>query len=170
MKKNILIFGLVLGVILCINMIIMVNMLYTNPEFKSNDFLGYAVMVIIFSLIFFGIRNYRDKELNGVISFGKSFKIGLFITLVASTMYVVVWLFYYYLFVPDFIDKYTAHVLHQCTSEAEIVARTKEMKNFSEMYENPLFVVLITYSEILPVGLIVALISSFILKKKKSNH
>jgi hypothetical protein len=34
------------------------------------------------------------------------------------------------------------------------------------MYENPLFVVLITYSEVLPVGLVVAFISSLILKRK----
>jgi hypothetical protein len=169
MKKNILIFGLVLGIILCINMVIMVRMMYNSPEFKSNDILGYAVMVVIFSIIFFGIRNYRNKELDGVISFGKAFKTGLSIALVASTMYVIVWLFYYYLFVSDFIDKYTTHVLHQCTSDTEIAAKTKEMEEFGKMYENPLFVVLITYAEILPVGLIVALVSSFILKNKRRS-
>lgn len=166
MKKNVLIFGLALGTILCINMIIMINMMYTNPEFKSNDLLGYAFMVVIFSLIFFGVRNYRDKELGGIISFGKAFKTSLLIALVASTLYVVVWMFYFYLFVPDFIDKYTAHVLHQCTSESEMAEKTKQMENFSEMYENPIFVVLITYSEVLPVGVIVGLISSLVLKKK----
>lgn len=170
MKRNVLIFGLVMGIILCTNMIIMVNMLYNNPEFKSNDLLGYVVMVVIFSLIFVGIRNYRNKELGGTISFGKAFKTGFFIALVASTVYVVVWLFYYYLFVPDFIERYTAHVLHQCTSEAEVADKTQEMKNFSEMYQSPFFVVLITYAEVLPVGVIVALVSSFILKKKKSDE
>jgi hypothetical protein len=144
----------------------MVNMMYTRPEFKSNDILGYAVMVVTFSLVFFGIRNYRNNELAGIISFGKAFKTGLFIVLISSTMYVIVWLFYYYLFVPDFIEKYTAHVLHQCTSDADIAAKTKEMKQFAEMYENPLFVVLITYAEILPVGLIVTLVSSLILRSK----
>ena len=132
----------------------------------GNDVLGYAVMVVIFSLIFFGVRNYRNKELGGVITFGKAFKTGFLIALVASTVYVAVWLFYYYLFVPDFIDVYSEHVLTQCTSEAELTAKTEEMNNFAQMYSNPLFVVLITYSEVLPVGLIVVLVSSFILKKK----
>lgn len=170
MKKNVFLFGIVLGTIMCINMIVMVNMMYNNPEFKSNDILGYAAMVIVFSLIFFGIRNYRNKVLNGFISFGKAFKTGALIALVASTLYVVVWLFYYYLFVPDFIDQYTAHVLHQCTTEAEVTAKTQEMANFKEMYKSPLFVVLITYSEVLPIGLIVALISSLILKRKASKN
>jgi hypothetical protein len=33
-------------------------------------------------------------------------------------------------------------------------------------YKNPLFVVLITYAEVLPVGLIVAFVSALILKRK----
>lgn len=155
-----------MGSILCINMVVMVNMMYKNPEFKGNDFLGYTTMLVIFSLIFFGIRNYRNKELAGTISFVKAFMTGLFIALVASTMYVVVWLLYYYLFVPDFIDQYTQHVLHQCTSENELARKTEEMEAFRKMYENPIYVVLITYSEVLPMGLIVTLISALILKKK----
>ena len=168
MKRNILIFGLVLGAILCVNMVYMVNLCYNNPDFKPYDILGYAAIVVIFSLIFFGIRNYRNKQNGGVISFGKAFKTGFLIALVGSTMYVVVWIFYYYLFVPDFLDKYIPHVLKEAANkgDAALAAKTSEMENFKEMYKNPLFVILITYSEVLPVGLIVALVSSLILKKK----
>lgn len=169
MKKMILIFGLVLGTILCVNMIYMVNLLYTSPDFKSNDIVGYAAMVVIFSLIFFGVRNYRNKQLGGFISFGKAFKTGLLIALVGSTMYVGVWLLYYYLFVPDYLDKYISHVLKTC-SASDLTSKTKEMENFKEMYKNPFFVILITYSEILPVGLVVALVSSLILKKKNKTE
>lgn len=171
MKKNILIFGTILGTILVVNMVYMVNMIYDNPDLKTNDVAGYAAMVVVFSLTFFGIRNYRNKELNGVISFGKAFKTGALIALVASTMYVVVWIFYYYLFVPDFIDQYSACVINAAQREGataqELNAKTADMNQLKEMYQNPLFVVLITYSEVLPVGLIVALISSLILKRKK---
>lgn len=168
MRKTVLIFSLILGTIMCVNMVILVNMLYTNPDFKGNDVLGYAAMVVVFSLIFFGVRNYRNKQLGGFISFGRAFKTGALIALVASTMYVVAWLFYYYLFVPDFIDVYTQHVLKN-TPAAELAAKTKEMADFKEMYKNPLFTILITYSEVLPVGLIVALVSAFILKKKNKT-
>jgi len=164
MKKRVLVFGLILGAILCVNMIYMVNLLYTNPGFKSNDIVGYAAMVVIFSLIFFGVRNYRNQILAGTISFGKAFKTGALIALVASTIYVVVWLFSYYLFVPDYLDKYISHVLKECTA-SNLAAKTREMENFREMYKNPLFVILITFSEILPIGLIVALVSALILKR-----
>lgn len=157
-----------LGALLCGNMIYMVNLCYSNPGFKSNDVVGYAIMVVVFSLIFFGIRNYRNRELGGQITFGKAFKMGALIALLASTAYVVVWLFYYYLFVPDYLDKYIPHVLKE-TAPADLPAKTEQMNNFRQMYRNPLLVVLITYSEVLPVGLVVALISALILKRKKGK-
>lgn len=168
MKKIVLIFGLVIGTILCANMIVMVNMMYRTHDFKGNDIVGYAAMVVLFSLIFFGVRNYRNKYLGGLISFGKAFKTGALIALIGSTMYVVVWLFYYYLFVPDFIDVYTSHVLNNC-AKADLQTKTVEMANFKEMYKNPFFVILITYAEVLPVGLVVTLVSALILKKKSKQ-
>lgn len=168
MRKIVLVFGLIIGTILCANMIVMVNMMYSQTDFKGNDVVGYAALIVLFSLIFFGVRNYRNKELSGVISFGKAFQTGALIALVASTMYVVIWLFYYYLFVPDFIDVYTSYVLKNCT-EADVPAKAAEMANFKEMYQNPFFVVLITYSEVLPIGLVVALISALILKSKNQT-
>lgn len=170
MRRNVLIFGLVLGTILATHTVYMMSLVYRNPEFKSNDVVGYAAMIVVFSLTYFGIRNYRNKELSGVISFGKAFKTGALIALMGSTLYVVIGLSYYYLFVPDFLDKYELHVLSQATrngaTASELAAKTEEMKQFKEMYRNPAFAVLISYAEVLPIGLVVALISSFILKKK----
>jgi hypothetical protein len=43
-----------------------------------------------------------------------------------------------------------------------------EMAGYKEMYKNPLFLILLTYAEIFPVGLLVSVISAFILKQKVS--
>lgn len=170
MKRNVLIFGLVLGTILAAHAVYMMSLLYSNPELKSNDVIGYAAMIVVFSLTYVGIRNYRNKELNGVISFSKALKTGALIALVGSTLYVIIGLAYYYLFVPDFLDKYTIHVLSQATrngaTATELAAKTEEMNQFKEMYKNPVFAVLISYAEVLPIGLVVAFVSSLILKKK----
>ena len=174
MKKNILIFGLIMGGIISLNMVYMVNQCYTREDFSGSDVVGYAAMIAIFSFIFIAIRNYRNNYNEGVISFGAAFKMGALIALIAATMYVVTWLFYYYLFVPDFLDKYIPHVLKEATAsgatQVELDQKMAEMEKFKGMYKNPLFVILVTYSEVFPVGLIVALISALILKKKANNQ
>jgi hypothetical protein len=169
MKKNVLTYGLITGIILCIHMVLLVNVTYKNPTVKANGIVGYAAMVVMFSVIFFGVRNYRDKQLDGLIIFGKAFKTGALIALVSSTIYVVAWLFYYYLFVPDFVEVYTKRVLNTCLP-SDLEAKTKQMASFKEKYKNPLFVILITYSEVLPIGLVVALVSALILKRKQKTN
>jgi hypothetical protein len=90
--------------------------------------------------------------------------------LIASTIYVVAWLIDYFFFIPDFMEKFSAQELDQLkasgASQLEIDKQTKEMADFARMYKNPFFNAMMTYAEILPVGLIVTIISSLILKRK----
>lgn len=176
MKKNIIIYGLIAGVLVSVLMLLSVNyMSYCNGDvdYTTSMVIGYASMLLAFSLVFVGIKNYRDKFNGGTISFGKAFKTGLMIVLIASTIYVVAWMVDYYFFMPDFAEKYAAHNLGQLkasgASQLEIDKQTKEMADFVKMYKNPFFNALMTYTEILPVGLIVTLISALLLKKKVAN-
>ncbi|MBK9526232.1 MAG: DUF4199 domain-containing protein [Bacteroidetes bacterium] len=174
MKKNIVIYGLIAGAIVSILMLSTVNYLSHcegNVDYDTSMLIGYASMLIAFSLVFVGIRNYRDKFNEGIISFGKAFKIGTMIVLIASTIYVIAWLIDYFFFIPDFMDKYATHMLDELkasgASQLEIDKQAEEIARFGKMYKNPLFNAMMTYMEILPVGLIVTLISSLILKRKK---
>lgn len=168
MKKLVLIYGLIMGGIFTAGTIYMSELLfYNNPEIKSNDLLGYVVMLIIYSLIFIGVRNYRNNQMGGVVSFKKAFKVGAMITLVAATFYVLISMIYMYQFAPDYMDRYADYVLRH-SSPMELEAKTESMESLKSMYKNPLFAILFTYMEILPLGLIVALISALILKRKKS--
>ena len=78
----------------------------------------------------------------------------------------------YYNFFPDFIDKLAAYQLSpakvsQMTPQ-EVDGIREQMEMFKEWYASPLGVAGATYMEILPVGLLVALITALILKRKKS--
>jgi hypothetical protein len=176
-KKNIIIYGLTAGIIVAVLMLSTVNYLSHckgNVDYNTSMLIGYASMLLAFSLVFVGIRNYRDKYNGGVISFGKAFKIGMMIVSIASTIYVVAWLIDYFFFIPDFLEKYSAQMLDKLkaggASQIEIDKQTKEMAIFGKMYKNPFFNAMMTYIEILPVGLIVALISSLILKRKVAKN
>jgi hypothetical protein len=173
MKKNVLVFGLIAGTIVSAFMVFGMNKLMSTQNYDGSMVLGYASMIIAFSFVFVGIKNYRDKYLNGSITFGKAFMTGLWITLIASTMYVIVWAIDYHYFLPDFMDKYSAHMVEQLKSsglpQAEMDAKLEEMKSMKEMYKNPVWFSLFTYLEILPVGLLISLISSLILKRKEKT-
>lgn len=177
MKRNIIIYGLIAGIVVSISMLFTVNSISHcegNIDFDRSLLIGYASMLIAFSLVFVGIRNYRDKYNEGVVSFGKAFKIGIMIVSIASTIYVVAWLIDYFFFIPDFMEKYSAHMLNELkasgASQIEIDKQTKEMASFGKMYQNPFFNAMMTYAEILPVGLIVTIISSLILKRKTAKN
>src|SRR2546423_11730676 len=145
MKKNNLIFGLIAGLIVSAAMIRGMMIENKNLDF-DNLIIGYASMLIAFSLVFVAIKKQRDKYNGGVISFGKAFRTGLWITLIASTMYVLTWLIYYYNFIPDFMDRYADHMIAKAKESGSNLAEAqKQAAQMKEMYKNPLLVVLLTY-------------------------
>lgn len=178
MKKNlILLYGLIAGVI--VSALMLTSVTYFSHCEGSVDFgtsmaLGYASMLLAFSMVFVGIRNYRNNQNNGIISFGKAFKIGILIVLVASTIYVAAWLVDYYVFIPDFAERYAAQALAELkasgASQQEIQRQAAEMADFGKLLNNPLLNGMMTYLEILPVGLIVTLISALVLRRKTAKE
>lgn len=174
MRKIILTFGLLAGAIISVLMILSMGLWDKGVlNFDNAELVGYATMVIALSMVFFGIKSYRDNYQNGTIKFGKGLQIGLLITLIASLMYAGTWEAYYQTS-PDIrahLDKYTEHYLgklkEQGASSAEIEQQTKKMAEMQEMYKNPVIRFGFTLMEILPVGIIITLISAAVLRRKE---
>lgn len=171
MKKTILTFGLIAGVAQAILMLISMSLLSPGADFKSGELVGYATMIVSLSLIFFGVRSYRDKNLGGVITFGNAFKVGILIAAIAAAIYVIGWLIYYY--GGDgkaLMDAYFAQAVDQIRQSGEsadaIDQKVKEMEKFKEIYKNPAAVVGITFLENFPVGGIISLISAALLRRQ----
>jgi Protein of unknown function (DUF4199) len=84
---------------------------------------------------------------------------------------VIAWLIFYYNFMPDFFEKYAAHVIEQArasgASAAAIQAQTQETDQMKQLVKNPLIHAAFVFLEPFPVGLIITLISAAILRKKK---
>ena len=173
MKKNVLICGLIGGIITSGWFLLSETVFDSNMSLNARMFFGYASMVLAFSLIFVGVKNYRDNYAGGIISFWKALKVALLITLVASTIYVLAWMIESRYLFSDYIEKYTKVVIKEMraagASAATISNKEKEMAAYSQMYKNPLFNALMTYFEILPVGLIMSIIAALTLKKKEAT-
>ena len=167
MKRNILVFGLIAGLILSIYIVLLTTM----GEYTGSAVVGYTFMVIAFSLIYVGIRNFRDKYNEGIISFGKALRIGLGITLIGSTVYVLAWVIAYYCFVPDFMDRYAGQMIKDARASGVTgVDLNKKLANIRQMvewYKKPVWVVLFTYLEVLPVGILISLFAALILRRTK---
>ena len=174
MKKNVLVFGLISGVVASTIMAFSMIYMSKHPELEAGTgsmVVGYLSMLIAFSLIFVAVKNFRDKQNAGVISFGKAFLMGLLICLIASTLYVITWAFVHHYFMPDFMEKYAAAMIETArknASPAELQRTIEQMNSYKQMYKNPFFFAMFTYMEIVPVGLIVSLITALILKRNQA--
>lgn len=175
MKKNVLVFGLISGLIVSTLMSISMIYMSKHPELEAGTgamIVGYLSMLIAFSLIFVAVKNYRDKQNSGFISFGKAFGMGLLIALIGSTMYVISWALVYNFYMPDFMEKYCAQIIESAkttSTPAELQKTIEQMNQTKEMYKNPFFFTLFTYMEILPVGLLVSIITALLLKRKQKS-
>ena len=171
MKKIVWIYGLIAGAISVSWGVISEGLINDSLSLTTRMILGYATMIVAFSLIFVAVKNYRDTQNNGQITFGKALSIGLLITLIASTLYVVVWEIDFRYFVPDFGDKYQAQAIAEMKQSglnaAEIQKQSAEMAETMEKYKtNVAFRAMFTYLEVTPVGVVMSLLAALIVRKK----
>ena len=170
MKKIVLQNGLIGGLIVASTMLISVYKFYAEQNFEPSYVIGFVGMLLAFLFVFIGTKQYRDYT-ESSITFGKMFKVSFLITLIIATIYVVAWMIVYKNFFPDFMEKFadiSIKKLQDSGADAQaITAKTAEMNQMKEWYKNPLSVILLTYMEILPLGLVISLISALVFMKKR---
>ena len=170
MKKIIVTFGLISGVL---SSVLMCGTLPFLRDLNHGDrglLVGYTAIVLSFLLVFFGIRSYRDNVGGGAITFGQGFAIGICITLISCVFYVVTWQILYFNFLHGIMDGYFATLVQKAQagpgSAAAIQAKVAAIRHSQQMYENPLVNALYTFIEPFPVGLLITLVSAGILRRK----
>jgi hypothetical protein len=171
MRKIVLTFGLISGAISALLMLATIPFIERIP-FEYLTALGYTVFVASFLMVFFGIRSYRDTVGQGTITFGRAFKVGILITLVSCAIYVISWEMISRNFMPDFLERYGNYVVEKeraaGASQEELNLLVQQNQEFVEMYKNPLIRVATSMMEAFPVGLLITLISAFVLKRKSA--
>ena len=171
MKKIVLTFGLISGLIISV---LMGGSLLLADKIGSGHsmLLGYTIMVASFLLVYFGIRSYRDNNLAGQISFGRAFACGILITFITTIFYVGMWEFLYFNFMPHFMDSYFAAQIHKVQTSgldpATTAAQVAAIQRSQQSYQNPLINAAYTFIEPFPVGLIITVVSAGILRRKAS--
>ncbi|WP_454717303.1 DUF4199 domain-containing protein [Caulobacter segnis] len=166
MKRTILTYGLISGAIIILGMIATIVL-----SAKHSLFLGYLIMLVGLSAILLAVKSHRDKALGGVIKFWPAFLIGLGVAVVAGLAYVAIWEGYLAITHYRFMDDYTAQMLAAKKAEglsgAAYDKLAAEMAQMTKNYANPLYRMPMTFAEIFPVGLLVALVSAVLLRNPK---
>ncbi|MBE1299811.1 MAG: DUF4199 family protein [Alteromonadaceae bacterium] len=164
MNKKLFAFGAAAGMFTIVSMII-------GMEFgNSSVWLGFLLMIIALSCIFVAIKQKRDQELGGLITFKQAFSTGISIALVATGAYVVLWDIYLHITDFKFLDLYAESLIADARAngadDSAIEQLKQNMSKFSEQYYDPMFRLPMTATEIFPIGALITLVSALILK----NH
>ena len=167
MFRIMLVYGAIAGVII---IAVMSLGMYLGGG-SGSQVQGYLTMIVVLSLIFVGIKRYRDKDLGGVIKFLPALGLGVGIAAVAGVFYVLTWEASLYLTDFAFVDAYkessiAAYEAKGLTGEA-LTEKVDALETMMSNYYNPVFRIPITFLEIFPVGLLVALISAAVLRNPK---
>jgi hypothetical protein len=170
MLRIILIYGVIGGLIVAAPMA--VSMLTTTegaiPE--NAALYGYLSMLLAFTMVFVGIKHYRDTVLGGVIRFLPALGVGLGISAVASLFWVVGWeitLATGFDFAGAYSESVVAAAQTRGAPAAELERIRADTAEFLSMYENPLFRLPITFIEMFPIGLLISLISAAPLRNSR---
>ncbi|HNP95287.1 MAG TPA: DUF4199 domain-containing protein [Cyclobacteriaceae bacterium] len=174
MKRIVFIFGSIAGLIeVAMFFITMPLMGDGTLAFENGEIIGYSTMIVALSMIFFGVKSFRDNHNEGKITFGKAFQVGIFIALVASAIYALGWEAYMATgtgpddFMEQYTDQYVTQMESEGASQSEIDEMKSEMQSMSEMYKNPVIRFGMTLMEILPVGLVITLITAAAVRRSE---
>ncbi len=159
-------YGVIAGVLVAIGMAI--GMTLVPHGGTTGMIAGYLSMLVALSMVFVGVRQYRDTVQGGVIRFLPAFGVGLSIAFIASLFYVFAWEIYmaasHFSFAEDYVGSMVKSMEASGKSAADIAKFKAEMAEFVVQYANPLFRMPMTFMEIAPVGLLVSLVSAALLR------
>ena len=169
MTRMILTYGLISGLVIIFG--IMGSMALSGGAPHSNLFVGYLIMLVAMSSILVGVKQHRDQALGGVIKFRTALMAGLGIAVIASLTYVAVWEVYlastHYAFAGQYIAEMLAAKRAAGVTGAAYARAVAEMEDFRRVYANPLYRMAETFSEIFPVGLLIAIVSAVLLRNPR---
>ena len=172
MKKTVFKFGLYGSITICVLFLLSWFVLDDLPYF-SQEVLGYISMIVSLGFVFFGIKQYRDIENDGKVSFKKALLIGILISLITALAFGILDVFYTEVLNPEFTTEYYNHSVETLKASLpadEFEAKLAEMESQKELFSNPLFSFAVMALTVFVIGFIISLLSALVLQRKLANN
>ena len=162
--------GIILAVVFFIPFVIFKGEALYN-FFLVGEIIGYSTMLLSMLFVFFGIRSYRDTELSGSITFGQAILTGILISFIASIIFGIFTIVLYEVVAPDLgnemLEFYRRSIIESGKSKEIIDGQLAELNAQAGLFNSSLFNGFLMFTTVFLIGFVIALISSFILKRKK---
>lgn len=153
--------------------LMMLSVFYTFGINTSTGGIIFAFGSILFilSLLFFGMRRFRNVDQAGEIKISKAILLGLAMSLIAGAAYVAVTEIYTAFAGDYFIDSYMAALIEQQKTNGvsgEALAEfTAKMEALKANHAKASYRIPATFMELFPMALIVSLVSALVLHRPK---
>ena len=142
-----------------------------NVNLANAEVVGYLTMLLSMIFVFVGIKHYRDKVNNGVLSFWQGLKIGVLIVLIPSVAFGLFDILYTEVINPDWLNNYYNEMIEQTkrsTAPEKLDAALKDLETSKNIFSNPLLQFLLMAATVFIIGFIVTIISSLTLRRSKT--
>ena len=170
MQKIALTYGVLSGTI-TIAVLILGLVVSEGGSFLTSELFGYLTMLVALSMIFIGIKRYRDLERGGVIRFLPALSMGIAIAAIAAILYTLVWELYLLGSDYAFIDSYVNSAIEAKKAAGlageRLAQEIAELEEMRASYRKIYFRMPMTFLEIFPVGLVIAILSAALLRNPK---
>jgi hypothetical protein len=164
--KHAIMYGIYLGVAL-----IIVDLLFYVLELYISNWKGYITYVVILGGVVISAISYRDKQLNGYINYGQSFKVGFFTSIIAAFAFLL-----YFAILMYFAGEEIQTALLRNTEE-QMLEKVPDMTDeqlemtmeITKWVTTPIWQTIFSFLGIIFFGVIFSLIASIFIKKENKS-
>jgi Protein of unknown function (DUF4199) len=156
------------GLITAIASFVYSIILYITHQY-TNTWLPYVGLIIMLIGLTMGIRERRDKELNGYISYGGAFGTGMMISLVIALISIVTTFLMFSVIAPDEIGEIAKKQQQALEAKGMSQDQVQQAMDIAQKFMTPTWFVIWGIIGILFFGCIINLILAAILKRDNPN-
>jgi len=127
----------------------------------SSQTVGYISIALSLLCIPFGIRYFKEKLNNGLVSFGQAFKIGLGITCVSGIVMAIHSFLFFALQKDEFLEWQRSSL-----TQAELTAFNEQLAQMPEFAYTPWFQGVVMFFMVFLIGAVINLVSALVLRRE----
>jgi len=168
--KIILKYGLLAGMIVGVYIMVEYAIGLHGKYLEYGQYTGYVRYVLLAAGVFIGVRDTRDGERNGSISFWPAVWVGIRISFVAAAVITISELIYIQFVNPGFTEDYIAFMIAKLKAANATVEEINNLLAQAKAWSSTAWQIVFYMGETMALGAIFSIIAGAILKKKPSGE